>query len=170
MFDSLSAQELLDFLLCKSWEWSKVASHLNGLFHLNTDKITAGLRTYKNSDSIWSHVPYLQLQCYVIGIGLQKRPIGSSRHEEAHSPCLTTTWGVVADPLIKTSFNLKKGVWRVTTGVSMLSSWLLLLEGGCYGIQASAVQSALKAHLTHSALVMTWFKSCFLTWLCACFP
>lgn len=82
--------------------------------------------------------------------------------------------GAVADPLIKTSFNLKKGLWRVTTGVSMLSSWPLPLEGGCYGIRASAVQSAPKTHLTHS--LPWWWPDlktrlhCFSTWLCACFP
>lgn len=127
-------------------------------------------------DPIQRHIPSFQPQCYVIGSSKRTRwePQTWRSTQSAFDQGLGGGGGVEADPLIKPSFNLKKGLWRVTTGVPMLSSWPLPLEGGCYGIQASRVQSAPKAHLTHT--LPWWWPDlkaalhCFSTWLCACFP
>lgn len=51
-----------------------------------------------------------------------------------------------ADPLIKPAFNLKKGPMKGDHRGAHAEP----LEGGCYGIRASGVQSAPKAHLTQT--------------------
>lgn len=79
----------------------------------NTDPITAGFGTYEAKGGEGGRYQSLQLQGFVIRMGLKKGLVVSSRHEED----TVHVWpevGGLADPLIKTPLNLKK---RVVKGV-----------------------------------------------------
>lgn len=156
------------------------ALHLNALFHLNTNAIKPGLKTHKKLYgyivlTICSHVPHLQHQCCIIGISLQKGPIGSSRHEEAHSLRLTTGLGV--------------GVWKISWSKPLLTS-KRGYEGWPHGCPCWALDrclwkvvvmgyrpaqcNLLQRHISHT--LPWWWPDlkaalhCFSAWLCACLP
>lgn len=137
----------------------------------NADPITAGFRTYKARGG--GGYQLLQLKGFVIGMGLQKELVVSSRHEE-DTVHIWPEVGVVVDPLIKTPFNLKKRVVKSVYGhdhAVLLTPclWRVVVMG--YG---PGECDPFQRHL--NGIFPRWWPDfeaelhCFATWLClACF-